>query len=392
METETKGKTLELAISPDYVSSWGTWEAVREVLQNGIDRQTEGIDQQAESGELAQPIGMLDVSYHAKSRHLVVTSIQTTIPRQSLLLGVTTKTGSKTIGQYGEGYKLALVVLLRKGKKVEILNGKERWTPMIVESRDFGGEVLAIKIAAGPKDNEDLVFSIEGITPAEMKMIRKNCLRLGGTYEHFVTEEGEVLTGKNQERRLYVGGLYVCSMRERDKWMHGFNFNPGEVVLDRDRRLIAEWEVTYTAAKMFKQLDDPDALAALIEAEAEEVRSIYEYGGQTETTKKAADKVFWNFLERHGTGSLPARGEDERKALEKEYLGAKIVILSETVVKAIRISEAFKKYLEQFEARDILEPAAFLKKWIEDRKIDMSPKLLAAFTDEVLPVAEGWKL
>ena len=103
-------KNYEIPISPNYVHNWGVQEAVRELLQNAIDADKCGYKK--------------DVLYNKESNLLTIVSTGVTLPVSSLVLGCSTKDENESlIGKYGEGYKLALVVLLRKGYIINICNG-----------------------------------------------------------------------------------------------------------------------------------------------------------------------------------------------------------------------------------------------------------------------------
>lgn len=117
-------KNYELPISPNYVCNWGIKEAVREILQNAIDSEQCGYPKK--------------VLYSPDCSVLTIINEGARLPLSSLVLGCSSKSDiDGMIGKFGEGYKLALVVLLRKGFSVDIINGMEEWTPSFVYSDKF---------------------------------------------------------------------------------------------------------------------------------------------------------------------------------------------------------------------------------------------------------------
>ena len=62
------------------------------------------------------------------------------------------------IGKFGEGYKLALIVLLRKGFKVDIINADEEWKPRFANSEKFDTQVLTIDVKSLSTENEDCIL------------------------------------------------------------------------------------------------------------------------------------------------------------------------------------------------------------------------------------------
>ena len=137
--------TIYLPISTGYVKHWSFWEAVRELIQNKVDQGTGGIYTENNSLIIQTTGALLDVS--------------------TLLLGESSKSDDSTkIGCYGEGYKLALLVLNREGYEVTIHNGRDKWETSIKAHPQLGGQCLAIDISKDwfPEiyDNQ-VIFEIE---------------------------------------------------------------------------------------------------------------------------------------------------------------------------------------------------------------------------------------
>lgn len=174
-------KKYELSLSRNYVSGWGIEEAIRELLQNAKDSNGEDI-----------------IDIDKSSGTITITNKSTSIPSSTLLLGNTSKRDDlDKIGQFGEGYKLALLVLLRDDKEVFIKNGNKNWIPSFEYSDNFECEVLCITETAG--NGNDLTFEISGFDSSELDELENEFLGLNGqAYNSIQTSYGEIALDKEK--------------------------------------------------------------------------------------------------------------------------------------------------------------------------------------------------
>lgn len=216
-------KKYELSLSRNYVSSWGIEEAIRELLQNAKDSNGEDV-----------------IDIDKSTGVITITNKNTSISSSTLLLGNTSKKDDlDKIGQFGEGYKLAILVLLREGKDITIRNGNKLWTPSFQYSANFEWEVLCIE----EMDNggSDLEFVISPFTQVELEELENKFLGLNRqTYNSIQTSYGEILTDSNYKGKVFVDGLPVY---EDSSFDYGYNFKPCYVSLDRDRKSINIYEL-----------------------------------------------------------------------------------------------------------------------------------------------------
>ena len=140
-------RRFDLGMSIDYCKQWGVVEAIREFAQNAVDAQT------------VNPENKMYFDYNRNEQVLRIGNKDGLLTTTSLLLGKTTKENNeKTIGQHGEGYKVATVVLLREGKQVRVYNRsvKEVWTAKIIKSRRYKADVVVFDIE---KVNKNEIFA-----------------------------------------------------------------------------------------------------------------------------------------------------------------------------------------------------------------------------------------
>ncbi len=142
MATTADIRLLGTAISPEYVKSWDIPMAIRELLQNLLDTKREfGASGAARYNKDRGIAELKDDGPGLELRHLA--------------LGISEK-GADSVGQFGEGLKLALLLFAREGRFIEVRSKDYRLAPVIRPS-EFGTETLFFEV-------EEMGSSIQGTT------------------------------------------------------------------------------------------------------------------------------------------------------------------------------------------------------------------------------------
>jgi len=317
---------IPLTISRGYVSNWGIWEAAREIKQNALDTK--------------------DYEVRYEDNRMIIETRAGVLDRKNLLLGISSKRDDKeSIGTYGEGFKLALLVLLREGKEVVIKNGADTWTPCFEMHPSVHDECLTILIEENVvEDNENkVVFIIDGLTPEEIEEIQEK------TLHNF--DKNSVLASYKQSfcwpiesglGKLYVGGLFVCELGNNYKL--NYNFSPDILELDRDRQSVCTFSLSIAATKMIALSGNYDLLAELADMQAEDVSDYYnvestryysdDYTSNGDVSSKIKDVVTENFINSHGIKAYPINASLDEKQKRVQTVKAVDAGLVPVVVKA----------------------------------------------------------
>lgn len=239
---------FELTISSNYVPEWGINEALRELFQNALDQ------------EIVNPENAMLFHYDEAHERVLIANKTSTLPVNSLLLGQTSKAeDDKTIGQHGEGYKIAFMVLLRAGKKVQVLNYGENqvWTVRMVNSRRFKALIPTVfvekKAFWETVPDHNLTIQVDGVTKEEWENYRIMNLHLMRrdrvVAEYEVSKHGRILLDEDMKGRIYVKGLYVCT---NSNLAYGYDFEPSQIMLDRNRKLIRDYNLLSKPSSLWK--------------------------------------------------------------------------------------------------------------------------------------------
>ena len=334
--------TYELSISANYVPRWGLLEGAREFFQNALDEHRK------------EPSHRMIFNYDSATETLIIGNEGAALDIQTLLLGNTTKdSDSSLIGQFGEGYKLATIVFLRNGKKVTIYNPlhNEVWYANLAPSNRYKGALVPkfvvrkLSQVDNPYQPDALIVAIEGLTPSEFEEIKSTNLWLQGIYnfdskcKYINTAYGNILTDPEFKGHVYVSGLYVCNS---DRITYGYDFQPNQLTLDRDRRLVSDIDLLFTTSKLLML-----ANRARHNIRRDHLPSLYEllqledsrYAAMYQVPEADALSIVNEFFEKYGPRAIPVttQAEFERASL----LGFNPITVSQGLKEIIFKSDRF---------------------------------------------------
>jgi len=344
----------ELSLHPDYVGSWGVVEALRELFQNILD-------QQAQKGLDSEWFYL----YNPETRELSMGNKNSFLDIRSLLMGCTSKSDdAATIGKFGEGYKLAFLVLARMDSvEVCVHTGSDVWTPSLIDSPRYGCKQLVVDVSCLDKAPErNLKIIVTGVSPEDHQKFVDNNLHLKKGVKFDDTEYGRILESDEERGRIYVNGLFVCQI---DGMRQGYDVKPKFLELDRDRRIASEFNVHWSASQMLADQGDIKKLVSMLSHNTE-ARYV-----KNHCTQHLANDIYADFVGTNGENAIPVSSENERKLVIHNFADAKPVVTTPQLKDVIEISGDFNQRVESMEIVDDVSdlddsPASQLKKWLRD--------------------------
>lgn len=120
-----EARRLEYPISPKYIPNWGVKEALRELVANALDTETK-----------------VSVSWQGRTMQAVIEDEAAGIPHHFWVLG---EGEGGQIGQFHEGLKLAMLVLAREHRAVEVRTVGYTVRPGLVHSDLYQTEVMVLE-------------------------------------------------------------------------------------------------------------------------------------------------------------------------------------------------------------------------------------------------------
>lgn len=311
-------RRYELGMTLTYASSWGVADAVREFFQNALDE------------EKANPDNKMSFNYYRENQLLTIGNKNSKLLLSSLLMGYTSKTGNKDlIGEHGEGYKVATVVLMRNGVTVRIYNNEknEVWESKVVKSRRYNTEIVVFDIKKEILNRkENLVVELDGITEDMYADIVETNLHLQDDIgEYRESEYGKVLLDKRFSGKLFVEGLFICN---NGNIQYGYDFKANLVKLDRDRGLIDTFDTRFAIAKIFRALKDKDFLIENMDSPDLMYIKLY-LGTADDFAQDVSDGLYKKFVEENGEDSIPV--SDHNVYNQYAHMGMKPVLVKPQV-------------------------------------------------------------
>lgn len=225
---------IHTTISPDYCHTWGIKEALRELIQEGLDVKA-----------LYECESM--IRYFDDIERFVIEDNGPGLPLSSLAMGNSSKRdNTETIGQFGEGLKLACLVLARFGRGVVIETVGRTLTPIIDIHPELQCETLTF-VSTPNTRNEGTRIKVE-VSREEAEEAMRLFLHLAPPEQYYVP----VSSGRNRPAtmddeiflpggHIFVQGVLVSvpTLPSEDRLFFSYNFMAKEVQ-SRDRWAI-DW-------------------------------------------------------------------------------------------------------------------------------------------------------
>lgn len=347
-------KRYELGMSLDYVAKWGIVEAVRELFQNCLDEET------------SDPENKMSFNYNEETEILRIGNKKGKLETRTLLLGTSTKRDDKrTIGQHGEGYKVATTVLLREGYGFKIYNypNKELWTAKVIKSRRYGQNIGVFDVEKSKMKNDpnnSVVFEVSGVSKEDYEAIKESNLWLQDiALTEQITSEGygRVLLNEKYSGKVFVRGLYVCT---KSYMTYGFDLEPQLVDLDRDRGLVDSFNLQYSLGKLIAHTENSSLIKNSKGTwEGEYIR--YFVSDVRSKISEVYESALSDFYKKNGKNAVPCNNQNEFNLLHSK--GYNAVLVNDNDMHFITNAPGYAPVAEETKSTEEL-----LDDWIERAK------------------------
>lgn len=308
----------ELTLTPNYVSDWTFNDAIRELIQNGTDQ------------EILEKDNKFRIDYDYKSKTLRLTNEKSKLKINTLLLGRSSKSDNEdTVGQFGEGYKIAALVLNRLGKTFTIYNNErnEVWTSRFKNSEKWLEKILAFYVEKVPTSNTGLVIEVGNVTADEYDSLCETWIGFYDGLDKIETTYGDILLDEEMQNRIFVNGLAVSCSEDME---YGYDFKPKYITLERDRKTCDSWNAGDITSKMIAEAMlqgkiDFERVKYMVEESSDDVYHLdfnTHLGGVQEIQKRMIE----SFDKQYATPySIPVREQSDIDRV-KAYGGNPVVV------------------------------------------------------------------
>lgn len=316
----------ELTLTANYVSDWTFNDAMRELIQNGIDQ------------EVLDAKNKFSMEYDANTKIIRLISPKSKLSVNTLLLGKSSKSNNEdTVGQFGEGYKIAALVLNRLGKTFTIYNNEKKqiWNSRFKNSPKWLEKILAFYVSQYEPTDRGLVIEVGNVEYSEYNGLEDVWINFEDTYDEISkihTKYGDIITDEYYSGQVFVSGLAIDYGGALD---FGYNFKPQYVKLERDRKTCDSWNAKIITSKIISEAMlngdiEPEVVTKMVEEDTDDVYQM-DIIGENGYLKKVLIEEF----DKQNTKpfSIPVGSEEQSKRVRA--LGGNPVFVQHRVAKII---------------------------------------------------------
>jgi hypothetical protein len=229
-----EGRRLEYPLSPKYIPSWSVGEALRELIANALDTKART------RFEWADGYGLIEDAAEG-------------IPQAFWVIG---EGQHGAIGQFGEGLKMAMLVLAREKRDVAVETVGYQVRPGLAYSDVYASEVLVLEYAPNERSRGTTIrvsCSEEEFQSARQRFLKLDPLPVLHANLGILGAPG----------RLYVNGVYVQEIGA----LWGYNVTD-KALANRDRSVLDMTGVQRHVASVIMRLNKLPLITQLVDKAA----------------------------------------------------------------------------------------------------------------------------
>lgn len=225
---------INYLMTKDYRKEWGVLDAIRELVQNCMDNS------------------------HCKStfeftedNSLIITTHNYVLPQEVFALGESQKESKDSRGGFGEGFKLAVLVLTREGSEPTLYSGKSAWLTgfedcgMNVDTFYMEPHFCGSTEGGVYRNVQDTVFVARHLSNEEIAELKYKLPMLDGNQLPDV-DKGKTNLIPDRPGEIFVGGLYVCTA---PGFEYGYDYCPSVVKLGCDRQIADSFGLAWESSR-----------------------------------------------------------------------------------------------------------------------------------------------
>lgn len=326
---------IELSIKDTYVPTWGVWECVREIIQNGLDE-----DQKGHKLTVKHRNGWLTVYNHSAQ-----------LETNALLMGETDKADNpELIGEHGDGLDVGLLAGIRSGLEIKITTQTQSWIPYIGHSDIYKSNVLCIKTRQLKKKLDGTTVAIK-IDKEAWETLTKHFIRFANIDPEktiHVKDTGTLILDPEYQGNVFAKGIYVQHIQDLK-----YGYDLRHVKVDRDRRVIENWDLKYRLAEMFRQAlaSNPTATSPIIYESLRDGNPDTD-GLEYYTSSSISDAVAEQFKKEQGDNAIPVTSIGESSTLTHLNKRGVVVntVFSKVLSNSTKIQNAYQVQAEYNES------------------------------------------
>lgn len=342
-------KTIDYAMTKSYRRNWGLIEAVREIVQNSLDN--------AENPS----------TYTYEGGVITITTKGYELPLSAFAMGESEKARG-SIGGFGEGFKLALMIITRENQECSVVSGNYVVKPYFEINETVQRETFRIDIIES-KDfySDDTIFTF---TFPEDKF--KELQHKINVFAEEVMPLPASVDIIKDAGKIMVNGLFVC---QEERFKYGYNFAPTRLKLGCDREIAdglgMAWETSQVWAEKINS-DNADEVLNMLTEQRMDVSDLNYH-----ISKSGAEIVAKAFTERFGHVEIKRVGSSLGYGMS---VGGS---LYNTMAKS-----GYTKVANEWEENGT--PFNLIREFIESEKKHMR-RHARKEADKLLEMAKGWK-